>query len=159
MKHDNPLIGMKKFVDFGTGLFIFSFFLVDILVLIFGSANGFQRLGSLWVALLLVFFGMTKIVFNRLHNGINGRGIFAEMVQDRVSKVTFSEDKGWLNYMSKDCLEFERALFKKSEIEAFFQELKDGVDAKLIPNELFIGALATLQWGYGELIFVLVHGQ
>jgi len=155
----NPFLGAKRKADIFIGLFVILFLLVDGLVLFWGSASAFQRLGSLWVALLLLAFGLMKFIVSELSKAVSGRGELADYVKEVLDPFTYSEDKGWLNFGSKDGVEYEAPLRTKDEIRYFTRELEDRVLFSFVPNELLLGAIATLQWGYGDLFFCLIHGK
>lgn len=142
-----------------TGFSVLIFVVVNVLVLIWGSASGFQRLGSLWVAALLLSFGLLKLILSEIDKAISGRGELAEWAKEKLNPVLYSEEKGWLNYISKDGVEYENPLHTQDEILHFLREVEDRILFSFLPNELLLGALATLQWGYGDVLFYLLHGK
>ena len=156
---DNPLNGLKKSADVSIGIFIALFFLVNILVLIWGSPSGFQRLGSLWVAVLLFAFGFLKLTLSEINKAVSGRGEFAGWVKEKLDPFVYSEDKGWLNYGSEDGVEYENPLHTQDEVRSFLREIEDRILFAFLPNELLFGAFATLQWGYGDLLYCFLHGK
>ena len=155
----NPLKPIKTGADICVGIMVLCFVAVSVAVLFCGTSSTFQRLGSLWVAILLLSFGMLKFVVVAMRNAVEGTGPFAEMARERLSPYVFSEDKGWLNFMSEDGVEYEAPLPKQEEVEGHFAEIEQQVLSSVIPNEMFIGALATLQWGYGDLFHCWINGK
>jgi len=156
---DNPLEPLKRIADISTGVFIALFILVNISVLIWGSPIGFQRLGSLWVAILLFAFGFLKFAMSEINKAVSGRGEYVDMAREKLDPVTFSKDKGWHNFMSNEGVEYERPLFTLDEVKGHLRETEGRILAVFVPNELFFGALATLQWGYGDLLHCFLHGK
>jgi hypothetical protein len=155
----NPLKPIKTGADVFVGIMLLLFLAVSALVLAYGTSSNFQRLGSLWVAILLLSFGLLKYMVVAIRNAVEGTGPFAEMARERLRPYVFSEDKGWLNYMSEDGVEYETPLPKQEEVEGHFAEIEQHILSSVIPNEMIIGALATLQWGYGDLFHCWINGK
>ncbi len=156
---ENPLQKFEKPLAGVMGLAIIAFVLVNLAMLIWGSPCYFQRLGSFWVALLILLFGFLKFILAELNKAAHGRGAFAEQFKEKLSPVLYSEDKGWLNHMSPDGKEYERPLYSIEEVKRYLSELEDKLMFAVLPNELLVAAVATLQWGYGDLFHNFVHGK
>ena len=155
----NPLYPLKKATDVGIGIFAILFFSVNLLVLIWGSSSSFQRLGSLWVAILLLAFGLLKFTLSEIQKAVSGRGEYVNMAKERLDPVIFAKDKGWLNFMTAEGEEYESPLHTWDEVKSFLEQIEDRILATVVPNELVFGAFATLQWGYGDLFFCFLHGK
>jgi len=159
MIEKNPLLSIKVITDRVTKFMLFMFITSAVYLLVFSDASTFQRLGSFWVAVILLSFGLLKLTFSLLEKALNGRGQFAGKAHEKLEPVTFAENKGWLNFMSKDGGEYDRPLYTMEEIKMLFEDLEARVMATVLPNELIIGAVATLQWGYGDLFHCWVNGN
>ena len=159
MSDDDPL----KVLRFGVAAIIISVALIvsagNIWSLLYSDRLSFQRLGSVWIALTLLSLGLTRYIVSEIAKGASGRGPMAEMVRRKLDKVVFSDDKGWLNYMNTDGVEYEKPLITWEEVREEITRLEDYVSYRLQPTEIFIGISATIQWGYGDLIFCFLHGK
>jgi hypothetical protein len=152
-----------KLIKLWLGVLIFSIGLVALMIsmwaLFFWPASSFQRLGAVWIALTLLSIGLTKFAIGELSKAINGRGPLAERMAKDFAPVIYSEDKGWLNFMTPDGRELERPLRTLEEVKRELEGLEDYLSFRAFPTEFTIGIFATLQWGYGDLFHCFVHGK
>jgi hypothetical protein len=156
---DDPLKGIKVFlgaVAFALGAIPT---IVNIYAVIYFTPLGFQRLGSIWIALVLLVLGGSRYVVSDMNRAVHGRGPHKDIAAKKLGGSVYSEDKGWLNYMNSEGVEFERPLRTWEEIQELTDDLVDYVQARLQPTEISVGVAATLQWGYGDLIFCFLHGK
>ena len=159
MDNSHELWRIKRVVEIAIYIVFWAIIAVNLAVLVFGDPLGFQRLGSLWVALAIFLFGVFKFIFEAIVQAVHGKGLYAGMASEKLKNVTFSEDKGWGNFISPEGVEYERPLLTKSEISQKLEELKDTLFPIFIFNELTIVFIATLQWGYGDLFHCWINGN
>ncbi len=105
----------------------------------------------------MLIFGLLKLVSTEIAKATEGRGQFASLAESKLANVTYDEEKGWLNYMSSDGIEFDQRLLTKDEISAFVNDYNDYLQITVLTAEWFIGVIATLQWGYGDLFHDWIH--
>ena len=153
----NPLKPLKKWINVYTHSIILVFLVANCTALIFFSGLSFQRLGSFWVALLLVMFALTRLLSDEMLKAVQGRGLAADIAGEKLDDVTYSENRGRLNYMSKEGVEYEQRLLTKDEIARFYSEFDEYLQSTFLFVELSVGAVATLQWGYGDLFHDWFH--
>jgi hypothetical protein len=119
----------------------------------------FQRLASIWACLLLLTFGFTRMMLWEVTEAAYERGPFVKNFYKQIDPITFSEDKGWLNYISKEGQQYERPLFKREEIQAMLDDLNSFITRKVQPAEILMGLKLTLQGGYGDLLLCSLKGH
>ncbi len=119
----------------------------------------FQRLASIWACLLLLTFGLTRLTFWEVTEAAYERGPFVKKFYQKIDPITFSEDKGWLNYVSKDGQEYERPFFKRDEIQAMLDDLNSFITRNVQPAEIVMGLKLTLQGGYGDVLLCSIKGH
>ncbi len=112
----------------------------------------FQRLASIWAAVLLFIFGLTRYVFSEIEKASRNEGAFAKLFEEKLSPVLYSEDKGWRNYMSEDGVEYEQPLMEREELSMQLKSLNDFIAIRTFPAELLLGIKLALQGGYGDML-------
>lgn len=155
----NPLARGVDFAKAYAGAMVFAYIISIMLGLYFLEASSFQRLGSLWIAVLILLFGFSKLAMQQVKDAISGRGEQQKEAQEKLKSVTFSDDKGWLNYMSKEGVVYTERLHTNEEIQAHFADFESRAIFYIASNELLLATLATLQWGYGDLLHCLINGK
>jgi hypothetical protein len=119
----------------------------------------FQRLASIWACLLLLTFGFTRMMFWEVTEAAYERGPFVRKFYKQIEPITFSDEKGWRNYVSKDGQQYERPLFKREEIQAMLDDLNSFITRKVQPAEILMGLKLTLQGGYGDVLLCSLKGH
>jgi hypothetical protein len=156
---EDPLARWRDRFDVFQGLFLLAFLVINILALFLWSSSNFARLGSIWIALLLLIYAMPRFILDEIAKAAENKGLFKDQLKSELDEASFSDSKGWLNYMSADGVEYERPLRTRDEITAELTAFRDHVNAKLYANELILAAMATLQWGYGDLLHCWFNGK
>lgn len=158
-ENQNPLMEYVFYVKAAAGLFVIFFCVANVVAFFIGETASFQRLGSLWVAILILLFGFTRFILELTKNASEGGGPFFDKFIEIFKPVTYSDDRGWLNYMSKDGQEFDRPLPTIETVSKQFSEFERHVFYVVASNEFLLAIIATLQWGYGDLFHCWVHGN
>ncbi|MBY5988329.1 hypothetical protein [Roseovarius atlanticus] len=155
----SPMLHMEIWAVRFVRLFLLIFCIVQAVTLVWVSPDAYQRLGSFWVAVLLVLFGATRLVVSEMQKAFEGHGAFAEQFKAKLDEITYSDGKGWKNNMAEDGTPYERRLLTEEEIQKIMKDFEARIVWIFLSNELFLAAVATLQWGYGDMFHCFVHGQ
>jgi hypothetical protein len=123
-------------------------------VLFLGEASAFQRLGSLWVAVLISFFGFGRLLMRALELAITDPGAM-EIVALRSPKNRFV---AWIG-VSEAVRESFKAPEERDEAVRVLRRIESYFSVKIYPLEFVYLVLATLQWGYGDLFHCWGHGH
>ena len=118
------------------------------------SAEIFQRLGALWVAILVLLFGFLRITLNALQEAI--------VAEQDLKGLTSAESKfGFLRAIAPSEESFSKITEPefKNDLARFFQALGAQLHKKVYPAELILFAVATLQWGFGDLFHCFINGN
>jgi len=125
---------------------IFAFFLV--------SAATFQRLGALWVAIIIILFGFLRAILAALKAAMSAE-------QDLRKFTTAESSFGFLRALAPREEYFER--LENPDVRNDFSKLFDAIEAQLsksvYPAEILLLAVATLQWGFGDLLHCFLNGN
>ncbi|WP_372572390.1 hypothetical protein [Ruegeria jejuensis] len=138
--------------------------LLSFAILIWGSAESFQRLGSLGVATTIIGIGWAlrraDELEGRLQSNFRGqtsRGLEALMkVSSTISRILKSdkveeEIKADLTELSSLLAEVAEDQKKNSQVDDETSRDLSFLKGQFLRNEVLLLSLGTLQWGYGDL--------
>ena len=135
-------------------VFGMAFWAVNLFVLFLGEPTAFQRLGSLWVAVLVAFFGFGRLFLRALELAINDPGAM-EIIALR------KPNNRWIAWIGVS--DAVRNSFKVPEERVVatqvLRRLESYFAIKVYPSEFVYLFLSTLQWGYGDLFHCWGNGQ
>lgn len=159
MRQHNELAAIAdkitKYVLSAFGLFLIVFWLVNLWSLVSFVPDAFQRLGSLWVAMIVMIYGFSKLIFGGLTSIVD--------TPDDIDMLVGKGNRFSITRFSRPKPDFLHALKNDAEYRQEYRELMLLLENRLqiqgFSGELFVLALATLQWGYGDLFHCWAHGN
>ncbi|KPD11362.1 hypothetical protein [Phaeobacter sp. 11ANDIMAR09] len=131
-----------------------TFWVVNFLVLDFWTADSFQRLGSLWVAILVLLFGFSRLTVSGIVSLINEPSGLEELTFSG-SKVSFlrrlAPSKGAMRWVSDNS--------ERQSLTLIMTHVENRLIYRVYSTEVILLTVATLQWGYGDIFHCWINGS
>lgn len=131
--------------------------IVEIWAGVFWEAENFQRLGALVIAALILTHGISGLIVEQICDVLENRPDDPRLKQIREAIGLHSPEEQRLfalastnGYGTLDVFDLARV-----RVALRLREARQGMAG----NELTIAAIATIQWGYGDCIHNLFHGN
>ena len=157
MTPNSPLNGIKRGLNVLANVTLMAFVLSLVVALIWGTPGAVQRLGALWIAIVLFTFGFTKIIVNSMYVASTGTGEHAGLFDEKVGSLLKSSRSEDTSPDIRDSIIEKDGSYTKEEVQVFLADLDNHVSNHVVTTDIFIVACATLVTGFGDLLFCLLR--
>ena len=152
-----------RVVLYGPSVLLGVWVISTVALVVLEDACQFQRLGSLFVAIAVLLFAVTNTIQSKIRSEWQWRMI--ELASNKAILVSSERLLDVLNKLrlipqDSTCLNElrEHGIDPAEESAKTFENLLDKIQRKSVRLEALIVVLATLQWGYGDLLINSICG-
>jgi len=135
-------------------VFCLLFGVVNWAAMTWGSPEAFQRLGALWVAILILIFGYSKILIFGLKS--------ISKDSSELSTFTFANQKNRLLNIfapSDSSVSVLKDPEQRRLMNLLVYRLENRLAVRVFSGEIILLVMSTLQWGYGDLLHCWAGGR